>query len=269
MVDQWCQPLALLQAQLAASLETINAPTIHAAVAPFAAPTPAAAATVSANLGLFGHLHRRGVPGVTETLPDAWALAALVRTHSAGTMFVNSLKVGEFELAVKVGKLTSFENCPSLKLFVGDPAAPIPDAFVSKDTVSYLKGGTPEDNQVEVRPVFCSLLTTTRSRCAWCLVQRRRFITALQLQLSGIVTLLARVCRRRTGKRCTVSARTTFRPICPKRTSGSQRVTRQPSKACRCPLLLRHRLDLALSCTDVIWSSHSILFSRSGAHARN
>ena len=133
-------------------MEVINAPTISAAVVDFldgpAAPEPPARA---ANLELFGHLHKRQIEGVVEKLPHEWALAALARSHSSGAMFAQTLQIGEFELAVKAGKLTSFENMPSFKRYVGAVDTPDPEGFVQNDAKSYLKGGDPVQDGVEVR----------------------------------------------------------------------------------------------------------------------
>jgi hypothetical protein len=103
---------------------------------------------------MFSNLHGLGAVGALETLETPWDLFTLVRTHSAGTMMQNVLKIGEFDVAVKATKITAMDRLPTLKPFVGDPKVPDPSMFLKKETVLHLKDGTPQTDPVEVCRFF-------------------------------------------------------------------------------------------------------------------
>jgi hypothetical protein len=127
-------------------------PSISAAVADFAPiSTLDSSAARAGNLRMFQELHRLGAVGCIEHLSSAWELSTLARSHSGGTMFASTLKIGEFELSIKSGKLTSYEQPPLMKPFMGDCRAPDPEGFVRKGTTLYLKGGDPATDAVEAR----------------------------------------------------------------------------------------------------------------------
>ena len=48
-------------------------------------------------------------------------------------------QIGEFELAIKAGKIGSMDRPPTFKPFVGSSEAPEPDAFLQKSTQYVMK----------------------------------------------------------------------------------------------------------------------------------
>jgi hypothetical protein len=128
------------------SLDAISAPTVSAGIVAWLPDTRAS----PENLALFSNLHGLGAVGALESLASPWDLFTLVRTHSAGTMSQNILKVGEFEVAVKTTKITGIDSMPRLKPFIGDPKAPDPSMFLKKETMVQLVDGSPQTDPVEV-----------------------------------------------------------------------------------------------------------------------
>ena len=112
-----------VQGQLSGTLAS-DAP--HAAVSlavcgfPQAPPLPAPCARSRA---MFDALHAAGTEGTVRMLCTPWELCALARAQSAGQFYKSTLKIAEFDVAIKAGKVTSFERMPNLKPFAGAAAA--------------------------------------------------------------------------------------------------------------------------------------------------